>query len=38
MAFCTIYGQHVDYPEMEKSRSALKQTGVYTLNQLNYYW
>ncbi|EJO29080.1 TonB-dependent siderophore receptor [Achromobacter marplatensis] len=31
-----VYGQHVDYPDMDKSQSAVKQTGVYTLNQLKF--
>ncbi|MGE6916086.1 TonB-dependent siderophore receptor [Achromobacter kerstersii] len=31
-----VYGQHVDVPELDKSQSAVKQTGIYTLNQLKW--
>ncbi|WMD20335.1 TonB-dependent siderophore receptor [Achromobacter seleniivolatilans] len=34
--YAPVYGQHVDYPELDKSQTDLKQTGIYTLNQLKF--
>ncbi|WP_175175356.1 TonB-dependent siderophore receptor [Achromobacter pestifer] len=34
--YAPVYGQHIDVPEMDQSQSNLKQTGIYTLNQLKW--
>lgn len=34
--YAPVYGQPVAYPELDYSRTDLKQTGIYTLNQLKW--
>lgn len=34
--YAPVYGQNIDYPELDPSRTDLKQTGIYTLNQLKW--